>query len=361
MNVMNISNSDLHQSILNTTDTAMLLVDRNLDIRWLNSKAAAFSGLAEKRLTGHSVRELFQFFSFPTNHIVETIAYQQSFRDSEVTVGFPDGRHAIVEVNCTPLKIELEIYALIEIHTLDQQRKISQESQQISQHMAARELVRGLAHEIKNPLGGIRGAAQLMERSLPNDELNEYTSLIIEQCDRLQQLVDRLLGPNKMPKREWCNIHEIIESTRQLCSYESPDGITIDRDYDPSIPAVFIDKGLVQQALLNITRNAIQALTQGGHITLKTRVNFSPPNMDKQTSRAIAIQIIDNGPGIPDHLKDTLFYPMVSGKKTGSGLGLSIAQMLILQHEGRIECLSRPGHTEFTIYLPMTEKPCHEQ
>lgn len=341
--------------LLDNLNTAVLLVDDQLDIVYANSAGCELLGLTPKKLVNKSLVLSLQHLSFPSSRIQDSISNNASFSDAEVTLITLDGRQCLVQLNVSPIQHQSQALAIIELVQMDAHRKLAQESQQLSQHLAARELVRGLAHEIKNPLGGIRGAAQLLDRSLDSESLSEFTQLIIEQSDRLQQLVDRLLGPNKPPNRELSNVHEIVEGVRQLISLEDTKSIHIIRDYDPSIPMLRFDKALIQQAVLNIARNAMQALHEEGTLQFITRFTHLPTHLDRNYTRAVMIKIVDNGPGIPKHIHDTLFYPMVSGKTDGTGLGLSIAQMLVHQHDGKIEFDSWPGHTEFTIYLPMTE------
>lgn len=244
---------------------------------------------------------------------------------------------------------------LVEMRKIGQQRRLSQELNQHAQQQAAKLLVRGLAHEIKNPLGGLRGAAQLLERTLPDPTLTEYTHIIIEQADRLRALVDRLLGPQKPGKKQLENLHLILEKVRQLVDLEVNQRVEIERDYDPSLPEILMDADQIEQALLNIVSNAGQILSSqdNGKITIRTRTVHQTNIHGQRCKLAARIEVIDNGPGIPSELQDTLFYPMVSGRDGGTGLGLSIAQNLIDQHQGKIDVESWPGRTTFTIYLPI--------
>ena len=220
-------------------------------------------------------------------------------------------------------------------------------------------MIRGLAHEIKNPLGGIRGAAQLLGKTLYNEEHSEYTEMIIKQADRLRNLVDRLLGPNTLPRFKLANLHQTLEQVRTLVSADTQYPVQILRDYDPSIPDMMIDSDMLQQAVLNIVRNAQQALIESNtlqpEIKLVTRIERQMMIHGKHFALCAQIKIIDNGPGIPKALKDTLFYPMVSSKSEGSGLGLSISQTLIDHHAGKIEVESHQGLTEFTLYIPIKQ------
>ena len=220
--------------------------------------------------------------------------------------------------------------------------------------------MRGLAHEIKNPLGGIRGAAQLLARELPDEGLRDYTNVIIEEADRLRNLVDRMLGSNKLPSLAMTNIHEVLERVASLIEAEAQGSITLVRDYDPSIPDLLIDREQLIQAVLNIVRNALQALSAQsdlrlGRISLRTRTLRQFTIGHTRHRLVVKMEIIDNGPGIPPALQETIFYPMVSGRPDGTGLGLAITQNIISQHQGLIECESHPGHTVFSIFLPLDQ------
>ena len=233
---------------------------------------------------------------------------------------------------------------------------MAHEKHLLNQNEASRSLLRGLAHEIKNPLGGIRGAAQLLERKFDNDQDREFTHVIIREADRLKQLVDRMLGPRDIPNKSQLNIHQILEHVRNLVRVEA-DHIRFTTDYDPSLPDIYGDESMIIQALLNITRNAIKEVSADGKITFKTRP-FRNYTIGENTYPLVAkIDIIDNGPGIPEELKEKLFLPMVTGHAEGTGLGLSIAQTLINQHNGLIEFASSPGHTVFSLLLPLNTTP----
>jgi len=214
--------------------------------------------------------------------------------------------------------------------------------------------VRNLAHEIKNPLGGLRGAAQLLSRELDDPAQKEFTNLIIEQADRLRSLVDRLLGPQRPTQHSLHNIHQVVQKVYKLVEIALPANIQLKRDYDPSIPDIETDPDQMQQAVLNILQNAVQALEHtGGEILIRTRTQHQVTIGSQRHKLVLTLSIIDNGPGIPPELMDTLFYPMVTSREQGSGLGLSIAHNIARLHSGRIDCVSSPGHTEFIISLPI--------
>jgi two-component system, NtrC family, nitrogen regulation sensor histidine kinase GlnL len=255
-----------------------------------------------------------------------------------------------------------ELPVLMELHENEQQMKLNREERLLDQSQANKELIRNLAHEIKNPLGGIRGAAQLLELELPEHhlkELGEYTQVIIKEADRLQTLVDRLLAPHRRPHIVGdVNIHEVCERVRSLIMAEFPNGLTIKRDYDLSIPEFRGDKEQLIQAVLNIAHNAAQALIErikagDAMLTLSTRVARSVTLAKVRYRLALDLHIIDNGPGIPPAILDRIFYPLVSGRDGGSGLGLTLAQTFVQQHLGVIECESRSGQTDFRILIPL--------
>ena len=218
--------------------------------------------------------------------------------------------------------------------------------------------MRNLAHEIKNPLGGIRGAAQLLEYELPDKSLHEYTQVIIKESDRLQSLVDRLLAPHRKPHvDDFLNIHEVLERVRSLVLAEFPSGLKIKRNYDISLPDLLGDKEALIQAVLNVVHNAAQALRtrieQGdAEIELSTRVVRNVTINKQRYKLALDLHVIDNGPGIPDEIRERIFFPLVSGREGGSGLGLTLAQTFVQQHQGFIACESRPGYTDFHIQIP---------
>jgi len=243
---------------------------------------------------------------------------------------------------------------LIELLEIEQQTRQDREERALGQVQANKELIRNLAHEIKNPLGGIRGAAQLLEMEVDSRELTEYTQVIIHEADRLQALVDRLLAPHRKPHVvSDVNIHEVCERVRSVVLAEYPMALSIERDYDASLPELRGDKEQLIQVIMNLVRNAAQALHGQGRILLRTRVARQVTIAKKRHKLALDLHVIDNGPGIPEAIRDRIFFPLVSGREGGSGLGLTIAQTFISQHNGTIDCESVPGRTVFTITLPL--------
>jgi len=341
------------QTLANQLVTAVLILDKNLNICYLNPAAEALLIKSLNKLYGSPYDLIFANTSITQARLEQLLATGQEFTDSEIVVEFSESHRFTAEVTASAVEFDRIPHVLIEFKQIDQQKQISLEVFQQQQWIAARDLIKGLAHEIKNPLGGLRGAAQLLNKEL-DQEQQEYTAMIIEQADRLTNLVDRLLGPNQLPQIKSHNIHSVLEKVCQVINFSNEQEVRLKRDYDPSIPTIECDQEKIQQAVLNIVNNAIQAIAPSNLITLKTRIASNKTINGKQIKLSVQISIIDNGPGIPAKIQDTLFYPMVSGRSNGTGLGLSIAQTLINQHQGKLSCHSRPGHTEFIILLPLT-------
>ncbi|WP_410012821.1 nitrogen regulation protein NR(II) [Sodalis sp. C49] len=338
--------------ILNSLINSILLLDNDLAVHYANPAAQQLLAQSSRKLFGTPLPELLGYFSLNVELMRESLNAGQGFTDNEVTL-VVDGRAHILSLTVQRLP---EDFFLMELAPMDNQRRLSQEQIQHAQQVAARDLVRGLAHEIKNPLGGLRGAAQLLAKALPDPSLLEYTKVIIEQADRLRNLVDRLLGPQQPGMHVTQSIHQVAERVFQLVSLEKPDNVTLLRDYDPSLPELAHDPDQMEQVLLNITRNSLQALGEdGGTITIRTRTAFQLTLHGVRYRLVARIDIEDDGPGVPAQLQDTLFYPMVSGREGGTGLGLSIARSLIDQNSGKIEFNSWPGHTEFSVFLPIRQ------
>lgn len=348
-------NTDLTLAFLEEAKTAFIALNSNQHLIYANLASELLLSQSKQRLYGQSLHALSEQFNLPKNMIENLFIEKTSFTENEVTLMI-DYHSLLIELSASYLRFASEEYVIIEMRCIEQQQRISRVYYQEHQQKAAQELVRGLAHEIKNPLGGLRGAAQLLEAELPNPELKEFTQIIIEQADRLSALVNRLLGPQKLGTKSIHNIHSVLEQVRKLVSLDLPENVTFKIDYDPSIPDFEMQPDQLQQAFLNIIQNAVQALqtqTETHCITLHTRTASQVTINGLPQRLAAQIKVIDTGPGIPDNLKDTLFYPMVTGRKDGTGLGLSIAQELIKQHHGRIEFNSCKGHTEFSVYLPI--------
>lgn len=241
---------------------------------------------------------------------------------------------------------------VVELTDATQWRQVEREHALISQRDASRRMIRQLAHEIRNPLGGLRGAAQLLERELPTAELREFTRIIIAEADRLTALTDTLLGPVRRTRRTEVNVHQILERVVALIVSEHHQAIQLIRDYDPSLPTLSADPDHLMQALLNIARNAVQAAGPAGHLIFRTRALTNFPIGSSRHKLVLSIEIEDNGPGVPAELAESIFYPLVTGRAGGTGLGLAISQDLVSRDGGLIEYQSRPGRTVFTVRLP---------
>jgi two-component system nitrogen regulation sensor histidine kinase GlnL len=334
--------------------TAVLLLDEDLEVCYANPAAENLFELSRRQLRGNSARALFGDAPALFQAIDKALANGATYTEQELELGV-NGKPRL-HLSCTVSVIDAAgVTLLLEFRHIDQQLKIAREERLLEQQQANRELIRSLAHEIKNPLGGIRGAAQLLERELDRPPLIEYTQVIIGEADRLQTLVNRLLTPHRLPTYRRTNIHELLARVASVVQAEFPD-IVVHSDYDISLPEFEADPEQLMQALLNIVRNAAQALQSIAgtrEIRLKTRVARSVTLVKRRFRLALAVSVEDNGPGVPEELRDRIFYPLVSGREGGSGLGLTIAQTFVAQHNGTIECESVPGCTVFTILLPL--------
>ncbi|MGZ8225375.1 MAG: nitrogen regulation protein NR(II) [Methylococcaceae bacterium] len=350
----------MYKHILEHLNTAILLFDRELKLIYINSTGEVLLADSAHHLVGHSAYELFKTSdSALFMNIRQCLTMEEPLVDRELTLNRTN-QTVTINLCATPLLNNDQVTEiLIELQQVDSHLRISKEEQQLTQQNTARLLVRGLAHEIKNPLGGLRGAAQLLDLELHDAELKEYTQIIIAESDRLQGLLDKMLGPNKLPNKTALNVHEVLERVRHLVQAESSGSLTIKCDYDPSIPNIKADKDQLIQAILNIARNAVQAIEGKGDIIIRTRIHRHITIGRKLYKLAAKIDIIDNGPGIDADMINQMFYPMITGRAEGTGLGLSIAQSLINQHNGLIECSSEPGNTIFSIFLPL--EICNEK
>jgi two-component system nitrogen regulation sensor histidine kinase GlnL len=344
----------MYKRILDNLNTAILLFDSQLILTFINTTGEILLADSAHHLVGQSADELFKS-SDPSLllNLKQSLAMAEPLVDRALTLNRMS-HNVTTNFSATPLLINEQVSEiLVELQQVDNHLRISKEEQLLTQQNTARLLVRGLAHEIKNPLGGLRGAAQLLDLELHDPELKEYTQIIIKESDRLQGLMDKMLGPNKLPNKKALNIHEVLERVRQLVQAESSGNLSIKHDYDPSIPDIHADKDQLIQAILNVARNAMQAVEGKGDIIFKTRIHRQMTIGRKHYKLAVKCDIIDNGPGIDANMMNQIFYPMITGRAEGTGLGLSIAQALINQHSGLIECNSEPGKTVFSIFLPM--------
>lgn len=353
MNILTAKYGDFFRRIVESQSCSVVVLDHDLRISYLNPAAEILFAFSARRAQGLSLREMLPDPGHLESLMQESLASNHPITEREMRLSRVDFDIITVDCTLTPFDESEGKGLMVELQPMDRHLRIAREEHQFTQYQATRELLRGLAHEVKNPLGGLRGAAQLLERELQSDELKEYTQVIINEADRLRALVDRMLTPNAMPHKRWTNIHQVLERVFSLVKVEVPAGIRILRDYDPSLPEILADPDLLIQALLNIVRNAAQALGESGNITLRTRPLRQFTIGHKRHKLVLQVQIIDNGPGIPKEMQETIFFPLVTGRAEGTGLGLTIAQSLVNQHQGLIECNSTNGNTVFSVLLPV--------
>jgi two-component system nitrogen regulation sensor histidine kinase GlnL len=332
--------------------TAVILMDDESRVVYLNPAAENLFEVSGKNLLGHPLQMAFADIGQLASAMQRALQNNASCIEHDLRL--TTTAHNKLHVRCTVTPVRFgKPCLLLEFHPMDRPLKLAREEQMLDQTQANRLLLRNLAHEIKNPLGGIRGAAQLLEQELDKPALHEYTQVIIQEADRLRSLLEKLLTPQSHAQHSLLNIHEVLERVRSVVLAEMPAGMTIQRDYDTSLPALIGDKEQLIQVVLNIVRNAAQAMQGHGKIILRTRIARQVTLFKQRHRLAVMLQIIDNGPGISPELRDKIFYPLVSGRADGHGLGLTLAQDFISQHHGTIEFDSEPGCTRFTVMLPL--------
>ncbi|MFI2812048.1 MULTISPECIES: nitrogen regulation protein NR(II) [Microbulbifer] len=344
------------RQLLDNLSAAVLVLDERLALCYLNSAAEDLLAASSARVSGQPLEEVVRESDAAQRAMRGALVSGQKYTVRRATWHLHNLETCTVDYSVSPVA-ELGLL-LVEVQTMDRLLRIAREDALIDAQETTRNLVRGMAHEVKNPLGGIRGAAQLLQRELPDPELAEYTQIIIDEADRLRNLVDRLLGPRQPANMQPTNVHEVLERVAQLIDAECDGELSIRRDYDPSIPDLPGDREQLIQALLNIARNAMQAVDESiglpaGQIVLRTRIQRQFTIGKHHCPLVCRIEIEDNGPGIPEDIRERIFFPMISGRAEGSGLGLSISQNIINQHRGLIKCDSQAGQSVFQIYLPL--------
>jgi two-component system nitrogen regulation sensor histidine kinase GlnL len=351
------------KNILDSISTGVIVLNQAVAITSINPAAQDLLHVSEARSLTTNAYDLLPRSPEWTATLEQALGGAGTTVRRNITLFLVNGHEIHVDLFTSPLTPgEGGAGLIIEIQAVDRLLRISRDQSMQQAQQSTRAVIRALAHEIKNPLGGIRGAAQLLAGELNSDELKDYTNVIIEEADRLHNLVDRLVGSRKLPNMQLINVHEVVERVRNLVEAEiSGNGIQLIRDYDPSIPPILADSEQLIQATLNIVRNAMQSLFSPsvehklGKIYLRTRIIRNTTIGSKFHRLAANIKIIDNGPGIAPEMIDTIFYPMISGRADGTGLGLSITHSIISQHRGLIEVDSRAGATCFSIMLPVSE------
>lgn len=342
--------------IVEHLSTAVMLFDKDLHLVSINSAGEGLLSVSQKRVMGLTPRHIWPNSSFIYEAIQRSLTTGSTCIERGVDLNLNSGQQIKVDCMITPILVqEVAEEILIELVDAHAFVRVMQEVSQQTVQEAAKESVQGMAHEIKNPLGGIRGAAQLLERELDNKDLHEYTGIIINECDRLRNFIDRMLATSMQPVKSDMNIHEVLEYVISVVRAENSRSLNIEKDYDPSIPVIKADREQIIQAVLNLLRNAVQEIDEEGVITLRTRIQRQVTIQHRLNRHIIELDIIDDGPGIPIEIEAGAFYPMISGRAEGTGLGLSIAQQLIQSHGGLINYERREGNTYFSILLPMEQ------
>ena len=343
------------RATLDSLTTAVLLLTADGLIQHMNAAAETLLGASARQSLGRDVTALVPELG---NLAARAVRDQQSYGQMlGYAAAGQEGAGIYLACRVTPAG-GASAAVVAELVDATHWRQVDREYALISQHEASRRMIRQLAHEIRNPLGGLRGAAQLLERELPDPDLREFTRIIIGEADRLAALADSLLGPVQAPRRQDVNIHEILERVLALVDAESAGRIRLQRDYDPSLPTLAADSDQLIQALLNIARNALQAALPGGQIICRTRALTGYVLGATRHPLVMSIEVEDDGPGVPPELADSIFYPLVTGRPEGTGLGLALAQDLVSRHGGLIEYQSRPGRTLFMVRLPIGDAEC---
>jgi two-component system nitrogen regulation sensor histidine kinase GlnL len=340
---------------LDLLSTAVLLMDKKGCLVHMNAAAESLLGFSATLIAGHRVTEVAGLGGEVDKLIAECSARLFSVKRLQMVWQLAGRGPQTLDTTVTVVE-EPHILASIELREPDAFQRIDREERQAALMQMNQSLLRNLGHEVKNPLGGIRGAAQLLDAELPTRALKEYTGVIIKESDRLQALVDQMLAPVRQSmSKASVNIHSVLERVRTLVLSEFPKGLTVIRDYDTSLPELQADSEQLIQMVLNIVRNAAQAMDGQGSIWLKTRVSRQVTLHRRRYRLAVSLSIRDSGPGIPESIRDEIFYPLVSGNPKGHGLGLTIAQTIVHQHDGVIDCRSESTGTEFLILMPVGE------
>ena len=337
---------------LDSLSTALIVVDAHNVVGYLNAAAQTLLAVGLNQATGQALAALVRDEGAITDLLARCREASEpiSLRQIKLQPMMRDDSHHVVDCSANLLESG---NVLLELADTTRQQRMNREAALLTQLDGNRLMVRQLAHEIKNPLGGLRGAAQLLERELPEETLREYTRLIIREADRLRALVDNLLGPGAPPRKVDINLHELVDHVYRLLSNDAGAGVHIKRDYDPSLPPIHVDRDQIIQTMLNLGRNAMQAVGGAGHVTLRTRALIGATIGTRRHRVVAKIEFEDDGPGVPAEYADKIFSPLVTSRPEGTGLGLAVAQDLANRHGGLIEFDSRPGRTVFTLLLPL--------
>jgi len=345
----------MNENVLSNLYTAIVSLDHELRICFINQPAESLLEISANKSLGEPLADLVCGFNAYVSVFYDAIQSGQPYTQRMAELTLPSGSTTTVDFTISPVREDEWPRLLLEMHPLDRYLRIDRDAALQAHQKISHQMVRGLAHEIKNPLGGIRGSAQLLEKELPR-ELREYTQVIIEETDRLTKLVDQMLGPRRTLSPELTNIHELLERVGKLVQLENR-VVEFQKDYDPSIPELSIDSELMYQAILNIARNGMQSMDNTSNPILKfaTRIERQFTINGTRYRNVLRIDISDNGSGVPEDLKQHLFYPMISGRPDGTGLGLPLVNTVVHQHMGIVEFDSEPGNTTFRVYIPLEQ------
>ena len=346
------------KTFLSELNTGIIILDRSLKVISINPSALSFLDTSEKLSIGSKIDQVFYEEPDSLKGFEGSLKEQRGFTKTDALLHLKKGKKVLCNYSIHPISEGSQNGLLIEITNKEASSELIERYRMQSNQQISQDFVRGMAHEIKNPLSGIRGSAQLLSNKLKNLQQKEYTDIIIKQTDRLTALVDSILGPNQKPDFKWQNIHYPIENVLSLIEKESTyKKIKILKDFDPSIPELFIDSYLIENSILNLVKNARDALiesdTTSPKIEIITRISHGEIIEKNRTATTCKISVVDNGPGISEEIKDSIFFPMITGKDKGTGLGLSITQGIISQHKGNIHFESRPNKTKFFINIPI--------
>lgn len=359
------TNDHLCRYLVENMETAVLLFNDELRLSAINPAAEDLLQASSRRLLGQSHKYVFPFNRECSDILNDVLNENRAITEREIRLKLITGNTITIDFCATPINRSTQNVSeiIVEVTRVDRLLRLAREDNLLEQYEATRQILRGIAHEIKNPLGGLRGAAQLLDMELEDETQKEYTQIIIKEADRLSSMVDRMAGPNKPLVLKPVNIHVCLDHVRKLIEAEFPDMLDIITHYDPSLPEISGDQDALTQVILNISRNAAQAMLDA------PQASSGKPNMLKFSTRPLGrftignalhrqvlqLDIEDNGPGIPEHLQATVFYPLITGKPEGTGLGLSIVQNIINQHHGLVEFTSQEGKTVFSIFLPLAK------
>ena len=340
------------ENILNNLCTAVISLDHELKVCFINQSAESLLEISASKSLDTPLAELVWGFDQYISIFYDAIQSGQPYTQRMAEFTLTPGTHLTLDFTISPISEGEWPRLLLEMHPLDRYLRIDRDAALNERQEISRQMIRGLAHEVKNPLGGLRGAAQLLARQLPTADLKAYTKVIIDEADRLASLVDSILDAGRQSKEEVFNLHEVTEHVAKLIEAERLEGVQLQRDYDPSLPLTKADRDQLIQAFLNIAKNGLQAIGTKGLLTFRTRA-FNNYTLGGERHRLVlCAEVEDNGPGIPDELRETIFYPLVTGHSTGTGIGLTIAQDLVSRNGGLIEFQSNPGSTKFQMFLP---------